>query len=37
VVYVNPGTTHAYVIAGKGMTQTQFISFAAKMLKVPRA
>lgn len=37
VIYVNPGTTHAYVIAGKGMTQTSFISYGAKMLKVPGA
>ncbi|MGD0019943.1 MAG: hypothetical protein ABSD62_11865 [Candidatus Limnocylindrales bacterium] len=37
VIYVHPGTTRAYVIAGKGMTQANFVSYGAKMLKVPSA
>ena len=36
VVYVDPGTTHGYTMVGYGMTQPDFISFAAAMKKVPK-
>jgi len=36
-VFVNAGTTHGYRIIGKGMTQAQFVAWAAGMVKVPKA
>lgn len=37
VVYVAPGTTHAYSIRGTGVTQSEFVSLAAAMVKVPKS
>jgi hypothetical protein len=36
-VYVDAGTTHGYQILGKGMTQAQFVSWAAALVKVPKS
>jgi len=37
VIYVNPGTDHAYAFFGDGMTQAQFVAYAAAVVKVPRS
>jgi hypothetical protein len=36
-IYVAPGTTHAYAMIGKGMSQAQFVAWAAAARKVPRS
>jgi hypothetical protein len=36
-VFVDAGTTHGYRIIGKGMTQAQFVSWAAALVKVPKS
>lgn len=36
VIYVNPGTTEAYRIAGSGMSQETFVAYAAALAKVAR-
>ena len=35
-IYVDPGTMHAYTFYGRGMTQAQFVAWAAAVVKVPR-
>jgi hypothetical protein len=35
-VYVNPGTTHAYSLAGTGMSQETFVAIAAALVRVAR-
>jgi hypothetical protein len=36
-IYVDPGTTHAYTMTTVGMSQEDFVSYAASMLKVPKS
>jgi hypothetical protein len=36
VIYVNPGTRHAYAFMGQGMSQSKFKSYAAALIKVPK-
>ena len=36
-VFVNAGTTHGYQMIGKGMTQAQFVSWAAALVKIPKS
>ena len=35
-IFVAPGTMHAYVMIGQGMSQAQFVAWAAAVRKVPR-
>jgi len=35
-IYVAPGTSKAYQVIGKGITQAQFVSYAKAMAKVPK-
>jgi len=35
-LYVAPGTAHAYEMAGRGISQADFVSLAAAMVKVPK-
>jgi hypothetical protein len=37
VVYVNPGTSHAYQISGTNLTQAKFVALAAAMTLVPKS
>jgi hypothetical protein len=37
VIYVAPGTGHAYSIKGTGMTQATFVSLATLMARVPKS
>jgi hypothetical protein len=37
VIYVHPGTVHAYAIAGQGITKAAFLQYAAALIKVPKA
>lgn len=36
-LYVAPSTTHAYSMTGTGMSQSQFVAWAAAVVKVPRS
>jgi hypothetical protein len=36
-IYVNPGTTHAYAITGKGMGKDAFVALAASMVKLSKS
>jgi hypothetical protein len=35
-VYVDAGTTHGYQITGTGVSQSDFVAYAAAMMRVPR-
>ena len=35
-IFAAPGTMHAYVMIGQGMSQAQFVAWAAAVRKVPR-
>jgi hypothetical protein len=37
VVYVDPGTSHAYQISGANLTQAKFVALAAAMVVVPKS
>ncbi len=37
IVYVDPGTTHAYSIQGNNLTQAKFVAIAAAMVIVPKS
>lgn len=37
IIYVAPGTTNAYSIKGTNISQAEFVSLAADMVKVPRS
>jgi hypothetical protein len=36
VIYLDPGTSHAYALSGSGMTEATFRSYAAALYKVPK-
>ena len=36
IIYLNLATDHAYAIIGQGMSQAQFVAWAAAVRKVPR-
>jgi hypothetical protein len=37
VIYVSPGTRHAYTITGLGLSEATFRSIAADLYRVPKA